>query len=204
MFKRNPYILLLNFLLFMIAIINFNIYLKLIIFFIMFIIKINKTSRLDILSLVTLLILIVNIAYHKWFGLGNILLLGYYLSLMFAYLNKKDLLTFYNYLFRRENKKRSENFIRIMHFKEEFIKAFKTNLRVLGNRNYKKTINYYYYVFRLSLSDTKERLNKKITIYRRKGFFNKKKNRVIILTDFKDILVTLGYILLVVISVRGW
>ena len=193
--------LLLNLILFSLAIFNYNSFITMLILIIMILIKINKERKIDIFSIIVLLISLISIIFNRLYFIKNILIIIYYILLMFTYLTKKDLFMRYSTLFKKSNQKRDKTFIKMISFKECFQERFKINNSVLSNMHYNKNISYYYYVTKLSIDDTKEELQKKIKLYKDRGFFNKRKNRVIIKIRLKDLLVTLGYIILVIISI---
>lgn len=202
MFKRNPYLLIFNFIMYSIAICNFNIYIKLGIFLIMFSIKMLKEDKVSLFSIFILLILIINFLYQKLFIFSNLLMIIYYILLMFNYLSKKDIHSMYSYMFKSKNKRRDLAFIKFISFNKVFKRSLSVNNSVFTKMNYSKNISYYFYLIKLSYKDTKEKLNNEVKLYQDRSFFNNNKNRVIIRIDYIDILVSILYFIIMIISVR--
>lgn len=195
MYKRNIYIEIINLLLTIIILLLLkNPIIQLLLLIYLYMIINNNSKKFFIISFI---IFIYNILYGKYILLGNIILLLYYLYININKYSKKEIINNYICLFKKNPQRL---WIKMLYYKEYFIKNYKRVTKARKIINKKNNIN----SLKKIIKKTNNDLDELIILYEKRLFYNSKKNIKKLKIDKNDIKSVIYKIILLVLVILFW
>lgn len=199
MYKRNPYIEVINCTIFIVV----NIILKnsIIEFILLYILLKTLKLKKRILSIILLLLGLINILFSNLTIYINLLNVILYLYILISKYNKKDILNIYIYLFGTNPQKL---WIKSLYFKDYYKRNYEQIKYITKELGYENKFILNYYNIKKSYLKTKNDLEELIILFEKRQFFNKYKTIDIIDIDKNDIKTLLSYLLLLILTIIFW
>lgn len=199
MYKRNPYIEVINCTIFIVV----NIILKnsIIEFILLYILLKTLKLKKRIPSIILLLLGLINILFSNLTIYINILNVILYLYILISKYNKKDILNIYIYLFGTNPQKL---WIKSLYFKDYYKRNYEQIKYITKELGYENKFILNYYNIKKSYLKTKNDLEELIILFEKRQFFNKYKTIDIIDIDKNDIKTLLSYLLLLILTIIFW
>ncbi len=197
MYKRNPYIELLNILIFTISMILLKssiIQIMIILYFL-----ISKKNKYNILLLI---LGIINLLFGKITILINILLIYEYISDIINKYSERNLIDFYIYI-RKKNPQKL--WIKVIFFEKYFVENYKKLIYVSKELGYRSKIKLLAFKVKYSYLQSENNIDKLYTLLDKRHFNNNNKNVNILKVDKNDIgnIVKLTLVLIIIIVFGG-
>ena len=197
MYKRNPYIELLNILIFTISMILLKssiIQIMIILYFL-----ISKKNKYNIFLLI---LGIINLLFGKITILINILLIYEYISDIINKYSERNLIDFYIYI-RKKNPQKL--WIKVIFFEKYFVENYKKLIYVSKELGYRSKIKLLAFKVKYSYLQSENNIDKLYTLLDKRHFNNNNKNVNILKVDKNDIgnIVKLTLVLIIIIVFGG-
>ena len=204
MFKIHPFTNLIDIILVLLILIFCNSSIPIFIGGLIFIFMVRNNKNMSIYWFLTLIILLIHISCGKLFLLGRIMFfLGYLLTIIVEY-SVVDFIRVYDTILSSSDYERTKGFLRIIYFKDYFIKNYNIICDTTSKIGYNHNISYYIFCLKKAYILTNKSLDKLIYSFKCRFYFNPGRSKYKIFISAIDIfMVLLHLVILCSILVLG-
>ena len=204
MFKIHPFTNLINIILVLLILIFCNSSIPIFIGGLIFIFMVRNHKGLSIYWFLTLILLLINISCGYLFILGRIMFFLGYLSTIVVEYNVVDFIRVYDTILSSSDYERTKGFLRIIYFKDYFIKNYNIICDTTSKIGYNHNISYYIFCLKKAYILTNKSLDKLIYTFKCRFYFNPGRSKYKIFISVVDIfMVLLHLVILLGILVLG-
>ena len=204
MFKIHPFTNLINIILVLLILIFCNSSIPIFIGGLIFIFMVRNNKNMSIYWFFTLIVLLIHISCGKLFLLGRIMFfLGYLLTIIVEY-SVVDFIRVYDTILSSSDYERTKGFLRVIYFKDYFIKNYNIICDTTSKIGYNHNISYYIFCLKKAYILTNKSLDKLIYSFKCRFYFNPGRSKYKIFISIVDIfMVLLHLVILLGILVLG-
>ena len=200
MFKIHPFTNLINIILVLLILIFCHSSIPIFIIGLILIFIVRNHKNISIYWFITLTMLLINIICGKLFILGRIMFFIGYLSTVIVDYNKLDFIRVYDTILSSSNYDRTKLFLRVVYFKDYFIKNYNIICDTTSKIGYNHNISYYIFCLKKAYILTNKNLEDIVYTLRCRFYFNPGRSKYKIYISVVDVFMFLLH-LVVLLSI---